>query len=116
MLNDIPFIGPLVATLFPAIFAILQFASREVALVVFVSLNLIQTVSGSYIEPLLAGKTLAISCFMILLAVFFGSFLWGIPGAFIGMPALIAALTTCLHFPKSRWVADLLSGRDPGPA
>jgi AI-2 transport protein TqsA len=116
VLNYIPFIGPLIATLFPTIFAILQFASWEVALVVFISLNLIQTISGSYIEPLLAGKTLAVSSFMVLLAVFFGSFLWGIPGAFIGVPVLIAALTICHEFPQSRWVADLLSGRDPGPA
>ncbi|MBS7793055.1 AI-2E family transporter [Roseococcus sp. SDR] len=116
VLNYIPFIGPLVATLFPTLFAILQFASWEVALVVFVSLNVIQTVSGSYIEPLLAGKTLAVSSFMVLLAVFLGSFLWGIPGAFIGVPVLIAALTICQEFPRSRWVADLLSGRDPGPA
>jgi predicted PurR-regulated permease PerM len=116
VLNYIPFIGPLIATLFPTIFAILQFASWEVALVVFVSLNLIQTISGSYIEPLLAGKTLAVSSFMVLLAVFFGSFLWGIPGAFIGVPVLIAALTICHEFQQSRWVADLLSGRDPGPA
>ena len=116
VLNYIPFIGPLVATLFPTIFAILQFGSWEVALVVFLCLNLIQTISGSYIEPLLAGKTLAVSSFMVLLAVFLGSFLWGIPGAFIGVPILIAALTICHEFPQSRWVADLLSGRDPGPA
>ena len=31
-------------------------------------------------------------------------------------PVLIAALTICHEFPQSRWVADLLSGRDPGPA
>jgi predicted PurR-regulated permease PerM len=53
---------------------------------------------------------------MVLLAVFLGSFLWGIAGAFIGVPVLIAALTICQQFPRSRWVADLLSGRDPGPA
>lgn len=116
VLNYIPFIGPLVATLFPTIFAILQFASWEVALVVFISLNLIQTISGSYIEPLLTGKTLAVSSFMVLLAVFLGSFLWGIPGAFIGVPVLIAALTICQEFPQSRWAAALMSGRDPGPA
>ncbi len=113
VLNYIPFIGPLVATLFPTIFAILQFPSWEVAVVVFVSLNIIQTVLGSYVEPLLAGKTLAVSSFMVLLAVFVGSFLWGIAGAFIGVPVLIAALTICQQFDRSRWAADLFSGRDP---
>jgi len=115
VLNYIPFIGPLVATLFPTLFAILQFASWEVALIVFICLNLIQTLSGSYIEPLLAGATLAVSSFMVLLAVFFGAFIWGIPGAFIGVPVLIAALTVCDEFPGSRWVAKILSGRAPDP-
>ena len=115
VLNYIPFIGPLVATLFPTLFAILQFGSWEVALVVFISLNLIQTVSGSYIEPLMTGATLAVSSFMVLLAVFFGAFLWGIPGAFIGVPVLIAALTICEEFPGARPAAKLLSGRMPDP-
>lgn len=112
VLNYIPFIGPLVATLFPTIFAILQFESWQTAVVVFLSLNLIQTLSGSYIEPWLTGATLAVSSFMVLVAVFFGAFLWGIPGAFIGVPVLITVLTLCKHFPSSRWLADLLSGRD----
>ena len=34
-----------------------------------------------YLEPLLAGATLAISPLLVLFAVFFWSFLWGIPGA-----------------------------------
>jgi predicted PurR-regulated permease PerM len=112
VLNYIPFIGPLIATLFPTIFAILQFESWETAVVVFLCLNVIQLVSGSYIEPLLAGKRLAISPFMVLLSVFFGAFLWGVPGAFIGVPVLIAAVTICRQFEGGRWVAGLLSGQD----
>lgn len=112
VLNYIPFIGPLVATLFPTIFAILQFESWQTAVVVFLCLNVIQSVSGSYIEPLLAGKRLAVSPFMVLLAVFFGAFLWGVPGAFIGVPVLIAAVTICRQFEGGRWVAALLSGQD----
>jgi AI-2 transport protein TqsA len=112
VLNYIPFIGPLVATLFPTIFAILQFESWETAVVVFLCLNVIQSVSGSYIEPLLAGKRLAVSPFMVLLSVFFGAFLWGVPGAFIGVPVLIAAVTICRQFEGGRWVAALLSGQD----
>jgi len=112
VLNYIPFIGPLIATLFPTLFAILQFESWEMAVVVFLCLNVIQSVSGSYIEPLLAGKRLAVSPFMVLLSVFLGAFLWGVPGAFIGVPVLIAAVTVCRQFEGSRWVAALLSGQE----
>jgi predicted PurR-regulated permease PerM len=112
VLNYIPFIGPLVATLFPTIFAVLQFGTWDVAITVFAALQVIQFLGGSYIEPRLTGAQLAVSPFMVLVAVFLGSYLWGIPGAFIGVPVLIAALTVCEEFPQSRWVADLLSGRE----
>jgi predicted PurR-regulated permease PerM len=48
----------------------------------------------------------------VLFAVFFFMFLWGIFGAFIGVPIVVAALTICEQYPSSRWVADLFSGRE----
>ena len=112
-LNYVPFLGPLIATLFPTLFAIAQFESWEMAIVVFLCLNLVQFVIGSYFEPLVAGATLAISPFAVIFAVFFWSFMWGLAGAFIGVPILIAALTYCAQSPRSRWIATLLSA---GPA
>ena len=111
VLNYIPFIGSFLATLFPTVFAILQFGSWQAAITVFACLQVIQFLSGSYIEPRLAGARLAISAFMVLVAVFLGAFVWGVPGAFIGVPALIAALTVCERFEGSRWVSTLLSGK-----
>ncbi|TDH60579.1 AI-2E family transporter [Dankookia rubra] len=114
VLNYIPFIGSLLATLFPTIFAVLQFGTWQSAVFVFLALQGIQFLSGSTIEPRLAGARLAMSPFLVLVAVFLGAFLWGIPGAFIGVPALIAGLTLCEQSPRSRWVAQLLSGKNPG--
>lgn len=111
-LNYIPFIGPLVATVFPTLFAVVQFEAWETPAAVFLCLNLIQFMSGSYFEPRLAGASLSISPFIVLLAVVFWSFLWGIPGAFIGVPVTIAMITLCDAFPTSRWIAALLSPSD----
>ena len=116
VLNYIPFIGPLFATVFPTLFAIAQFESWQLALIVFLCLNLIQFLIGSYLEPRIAGAALAVSPFLILFAVFFWSFLWGIPGAFIGVPIVIALLTVCEQHESTRWVPMLLSGRDDKPA
>jgi predicted PurR-regulated permease PerM len=114
VLNYIPFLGSLLATLFPTAFAALQFGTWQAALTTFLALQAIQFLSGSAIEPRLAGARLALSPFLVLVAVFLGAFLWGIPGAFIGVPALILALTLCEQFPGATWVATLLSGREPG--
>ena len=112
VLNYIPFLGPLVATLFPTLFAALQFGSWGSALMVFAGLQVLQFLGGSYIEPRLAGRNLAVSPFLVLASVFVGGFLWGVPGAFIGPPALIAALTLCEEFLAARPFAALLSGKE----
>jgi len=108
-MNYIPFLGPLVATVFPTVFAVVQFEGWRAAAAVFVVLNLIQFLSGSYFEPRIAGRALAISPFIVLLAVLFWSFLWGLPGAFIGIPVTIAAITVCDQYAGSRWAARLLA-------
>jgi predicted PurR-regulated permease PerM len=112
VLNYIPFLGPLVATLFPTLFAALQFGSWGSALMVFAGLQVMQFLGGSYIEPRLAGRNLAVSPFLVLVSVFIGGFLWGVPGAFIGPPALIAMLTLFEEFPTARPFAALLSGKE----
>jgi len=110
VLNYIPFIGPLIATVFPTLFALVQSGSWQLCLAVFICLNVIQFVIGSYLEPRIAGAALSISPFIVLLAVFFWSFLWGIAGAFIGVPIIIAILTVCERHKSTGWIALLLSG------
>jgi len=109
VLNFIPFIGSFVATLLPTLLAAAQFESLYAALVVFMVLNLLQFVIGSYIEPRVAGTAVSLSPFMVLFAVFFWGMLWGIAGAFIGVPILIALACVCARHAPSRSIAVLLS-------
>ena len=109
-LNYIPFLGPWVATILPALFAIAQFDSWQPIVIIVLGLFAIQFTIGNYLEPLVAGAALSISPLAVIFAVFFWSFLWGIPGAFIGVPITIAILTLCELSPSSRWIATLLSG------
>jgi AI-2 transport protein TqsA len=109
-LNYIPFIGPFIATLFPTLLAMTQFDSWQAVLGVFICLNIIQFVVGSYVEPRVSGTMLSISPFIVLFAIFFWTFLWGLFGTFIGVPIALAILTFCGQHPSSRWVADLFGG------
>jgi AI-2 transport protein TqsA len=111
-LNYIPFLGSFIATIAPTLFAFVQFESWEMALIVFVSLNVIQFVVGSYLEPRIAGSALSLSPFLVLFAIFLWSFLWGVSGAFIGVPIVIAILAVCEQYPASRWVSELLAGTE----
>ena len=112
ILNFIPFIGPFIATLLPTFYALAQFESLYLTLFVFACLNVIQFAIGSYVEPRVAGKALALSPFLVLFSVFLWMFLWGPFGAFIGVPIAIAALTFCAQSPSTRWLAQLFGAPD----
>jgi AI-2 transport protein TqsA len=109
-LNYIPFIGPFIATLFPTLLAMAQFNSWQAVLGLFACLNVIQFVVGSYIEPRVSGTMLSISPFIVLFAIFFWTFLWGLFGTFIGVPIALAVLSFCSQHSSSRWLAELLGG------
>jgi len=115
VLNYIPFLGPLIVTVFPTLFVLVQSGSWEACFIVFAGLNFIQFFIGSYLEPRIAGAALSMSPFIVLLAVFFWSFLWGIAGAFIGLPIMIAILTICEQHKSTEWIALLLSGHERKP-
>jgi len=112
-LNYIPFIGPFIATVFPTLLAMMQFHSWQAVLGVFICLNLIQFVIGSYVEPRVSGNLLAISPLVVLFATFLWTYLWGLFGTFIGVPIALAIMTFCDQHPSSRWLADLVGKPAP---
>ena len=107
-LNYIPFIGPFVATFFPTALALADFASWQMALGVFVGLNIIQFVVGNYVEPRVSGTVLSLSPALVVFAVFLGAFIWGLFGAFIGVPIAIAIVAFCEQHASTRWIAEIL--------
>jgi predicted PurR-regulated permease PerM len=115
-LNYIPVIGPVIATVFPTMYALVQFGTLADTLAVLAGLNLVQFVVGNYVEPRVSGAQLSVSPVMVLFGVFFWTWLWGLFGAFIGVPILIAVVTFCAASPSSRWIAELLGGAPPEPA
>lgn len=110
--NFLPFIGPLIVVALMTVFTAAQFGDWQTPFFVLVTVTAAQFVIGSYLEPILAGAALSMSPFIVLLAVFFWGLIWGIPGAFLGVPIVIALITVCEQLPGSRWVATLLAG-DP---
>lgn len=111
VLNYIPYVGPLIAVILPVAFASVQFESWQTVIFIFGGLYLIQFLIGNYLEPVIAGRSLSISPLVMLVAFFFWAFLWGMPGAFIGIPVTIALLTICEQNPSLNWLAKLCSAR-----
>ena len=71
ILNYIPYVGSLVSSLLPAIFAIFQFAAFPPFLYVFLTVEVVQIFVGNYIEPKLMGRTLNLSPLVVIIALSF---------------------------------------------
>jgi predicted PurR-regulated permease PerM len=111
LLNFIPNIGSLVATLFPALIAGLQFGDLEQPLLVLVSVGAIQLLVGNFLEPRLMGDSLNISSLVVILGLAFWGALWGIVGMFLSVPIMVMLVIILSQFQSTRGVAILLSDK-----
>jgi predicted PurR-regulated permease PerM len=109
LLNYIPTLGSIIAVVPPVLFGLVQFESIPMALLVLLGVGGVQFIMGQYIDPLLQGKYLALSPLVVLLSVTFWGWLWGIAGAFIGVPLTIGIVIACNHFDRTRWIATMLA-------
>lgn len=108
-LNFIPNIGPIVATAFPALLAIIQFQSWIPFAIVTSGIVLLQFVVGNILEPRLLGKSLNLSPLVILVALSLWGAIWGILGMFLSVPITVMMLIIFAHFDATRPIAILLS-------
>lgn len=109
VLNFIPYIGSLVATLLPAIFSIFQFASFWPFVYVLVTVELVQIFIGNYVEPKLMGRTLNLSPLVVVIALSFWGSIWGILGMILSVPLISILVIISAQFPSTRGLAVLLS-------
>src|SRR5690554_1009037 len=84
--NFIPYIGSIVATLLPGMVALLQFPSWSEGLFIVVLITLIQQVFGNIVEPRLQGRSLNVSPLIILIALAYFGWMWGIVGMAVSVP------------------------------
>ncbi|WP_121063540.1 AI-2E family transporter [Chachezhania antarctica] len=110
-LNFIPTIGSIVAVIFPALMALVQFDTITPFLIVVFGCGTVQFLIGNVLDPTLLGRSLNMSSFMVVLSLMFWTAVWGIPGAFLSVPLTVCILIVFSHIPATRPVAILLSQR-----
>ncbi len=112
LLNYIPTIGSIIATIPPPLFALVQFDSYGMALATLLLVGGLQLVLGVYVDPLIQGRYLSPSPLIVLISVAFWGWLWGGTGAFIAVPLTILVILACRQYERTRWIAILLAGAD----
>ena len=108
LLDFIPILGALLATVPPMMIALIVLDPLQ-ALLLGAAMIGNQQLFGSFIEPNLSGQRLGISPLVLLLTVMVSASVWGISGAIIGVPIMIIARIALEEDERTRPIALMLA-------
>lgn len=111
LLNYIPTVGSLIATIFPSTFFLIQTGEVMPAVYVLVVITVIQLLVGNLLEPLLMGDRLNVSALVVLIALAVWGTIWGIPGMVLSVPLTVIMIILFSEFETTKPIAILLSDK-----
>jgi predicted PurR-regulated permease PerM len=108
-LNFIPNIGSILASIPPILLAVVQYyPSVWIPVFTAVVLLLIQMTMGNLVEPKIMGDSLNLSPVIILLALVFFGWMWGITGALLSVPITAAIKIVCENIEALKPISILM--------
>ncbi|TNE71624.1 AI-2E family transporter [bacterium] len=113
LLNFIPNVGSIIATLLPLTIAVIQFDSFVPIIWIGGILMAIQTVVGNVIDPKYIGKSINLSALVVLLSLIFWGWLWGIIGMFLSVPIMVIIKIILENIPELKFMSTLMSAEKP---
>lgn len=109
LFNYIPYIGAIVALVFPLLLSLLQFASLPMTIGLFIALEAAQIAVGNFLEPKMVGKRVNLSPFVVIVALSLWSAMWGIIGAILAVPLTAMLVIIFYEIPATRGLAVMMS-------
>jgi len=121
VLNYIPTVGSIVASLVPLLFALVQPGVPEwvpgeapqdtyiYASIVFGLVSFWQFFFGNFVQPRMMGDSLNLSALVVLISLAVWGAIWGIPGMFLSAPLTVLMMILFAQSESTRWMAIALS-------
>ncbi|WP_366142674.1 AI-2E family transporter [uncultured Aquimarina sp.] len=109
LLNYIPTVGSLIATIFPAVFSLVQFGEFTPFLIILIGLGILEWFVGNVLEPKIMGNSLNISPLVTIIALVIWGQIWGITGMLLSVPITVTMVIICSQFKNTKAIAILLS-------
>lgn len=113
MLNFIPNIGPVIATLLPAPVLFLQYGFSWQFWFALLLTSLIHFIIGNILETRWLGKGMDLNPVVVLACLIFWALVWGPMGALLAVPLTSIIKIILEKSPSTKPFADILAGRLP---
>lgn len=112
LLNFVPSIGSIIATLLPLPVVLLSPEMSPTAKVLALAIPAaIQFIIGNLIQPRVQGGSLQLHPVAVLMSLIFFGMIWGMVGAFLATPIAAVIRIVFERIPATRPLAELLAGR-----
>jgi len=108
-LHFIPYAGSVLAIGIPSTIALIHTGDISLTIKVMLSLSVLGSFLGHFLEPYLMGDKLNLSPIFIIASLTMWSMVWGIPGMFLAVPILAMVMITLSQFPFTRPFAIMIS-------
>ena len=113
MLNFIPNIGPVIATLLPAPVLFLQYGFAWQFWFALLTVSIIHFIIGNVLETRWLGKGMDLNPVVVLACLIFWALVWGPMGALLAVPLTSIIKIILEKSPSTKPFADILAGRLP---
>ena len=109
IVNFVPYLGATVGIVAMTLAALLSFDSLGWALVFPATYLALAILEGNFITPVVLGHSLTLNPIVIVIALMFWGWMWGIAGAILAVPILAAFKIFCDHIEPLEPVGEFLS-------
>ncbi len=111
ILNFIPNVGSILATLFPVIICFFEYGFSLKLFGVFLSLLAVQALFANFLEPKLLGEQLKLSPIIILISLVFWAWIWGLTGMIVAVPITSIVSIIISEIKPLEKISNLISGK-----
>ncbi len=108
LLNFIPTIGSIIASLPPILMALIQYDSIAPVIAIAVLLTGVQMTMGNFLEPKLVGNKLRLNTVTVIFGLVFWGYLWGVPGMILSVPLMVILKLTFEYIPSTHILARIM--------
>lgn len=106
--NFAPYIGAVASSILLLLVALIEFKGLPEAIMVSGSFVAITVLEGQLFTPVILGRRLALSPYIVFIGIVFWGWLWGVPGALMAVPLMVCVKIVCDQIPETKWLAILV--------
>lgn len=113
LFHYLPNIGSFLAVVLPGVVTLLQTGDIGFTLIVVLVLVVLNNLSGNILEPKVMGDSLDLSPVVVLFALIFWGWMWGVVGMILSVPIMAVLKTIMENFSMTRPLAILMGSKVP---